>query len=214
MKQKHILFDLDGTIVRSDPGITKGVQKSLEYFGIYEKIEELKKFVGPPMVESYTEFYNLTLEQYEKALSIFHAYYKTVGIFECELYEGIEEMLQILSKDNKLYIATSKPETEAKRVIDHFGLNKYFTFIGGADGDFNTKRATKTAVIEYVLESNGIMDKSSAIMVGDKSHDIVGAFNAGLKSVAVLYGYGTVDEFEAADYIVKNVQDLRDMFLC
>ena len=110
MKQKHILFDLDGTIVRSDPGITRGVQKSLEHFGIYEELENLKKFVGPPLVESYTKLYGLSLLQYEKALEIFHEYYRSTGIFECELYEGIEEMLKVLSKDYRLYIATSKPE--------------------------------------------------------------------------------------------------------
>ena len=214
MKQKHILFDLDGTIVRSDLGITKGVQKSLEHFGIYEELDDLKKFVGPPMVESYTNFYGFSLEQYKEALDVFHDYYRTVGIFECELYEGIEEMLDSLSKEYKLYVATSKPEREAKRVIEHFGLDKYFTFVGGSDGDFNTKRATKTAVIEYVLETNKIMDRGFAIMVGDKSHDIVGAGNAGLKSVGVLYGYGDLEEFEGANYIVKNVEDLRDMFLC
>lgn len=214
MKQKHILFDLDGTIVRSDLGITKGVQKSLEHFGIYEELDDLKKFVGPPMVESYTNFYGFSLEQYKEALDIFHDYYRTVGIFECELYDGIEEMLNSLSKEYKLYVATSKPEREAKRVIEHFGLDKYFTFVGGSDGDFNTKRDTKTAVIEYVLETNKIMDRGFAIMVGDKSHDIVGAGNAGLKSIGVLYGYGGLEEFEGANYIVKNVEDLRDMFLC
>ena len=214
MKQKHILFDLDGTIVRSDLGITKGVQKSLEHFGIYEELDDLKKFVGPPMVESYTNFYGFSLEQYKEALDVFHDYYRSVGIFECELYEGIEEMLESLSKEYKLYVATSKPEREARRVIEHFGLDKYFTFVGGSDGDFNTKRATKTAVIEYVLETNKIMDRGFAIMVGDKSHDIVGAGNAGLKSIGVLYGYGDLEEFEGANYIVKNVEDLRDMFLC
>ena len=214
MKQKHILFDLDGTIVRSDLGITKGVQKSLEHFGIYEELDDLKKFVGPPMVESYTNFYGFSLEQYKEALDVFHDYYRSVGIFECELYEGIEEMLDSLSKEYKLYVATSKPEREAKRVIEHFGLDKYFTFVGGSDGDFNTKRATKTAVIEYVMETNKIMDRGFAIMVGDKSHDIVGAGNAGLKSIGVLYGYGDLEEFEGANYIVKNVEDLRDMFLC
>lgn len=214
MKQKHILFDLDGTIVRSDLGITRGVQKSLEHFGIYEELDDLKKFVGPPMVESYTNFYGFSLEQYKEALDVFHDYYRTVGIFECELYDGIEEMLDSLSKEYKLYLATSKPEREARRVIEHFGLDKYFTFVGGSDGDFNTKRATKTAVIEYVLETNKIMDRGFAIMVGDKSHDIVGAGNAGLKSIGVLYGYGGLEEFEGANYIVKNVEDLRDMFLC
>lgn len=214
MKQKHILFDLDGTIVRSDPGITRGVQKSLENFGIYEEPENLKKFVGPPLVESYTKLYGLSLLQYEKALEIFHEYYRSVGIFECELYEGIEEMLKVLSKDYRLYIATSKPEREARRVIEHFGLNKYFTFVGGSDGDFNTKRSTKAAVIEYVLKSNNIEDKTAAIMVGDKIHDIVGADTVGLKSIGILYGYGSMEEFDKANYIVRTVDDLREMFIC
>lgn len=214
MKQKHILFDLDGTIVRSDPGITRGVQKSLEHFGIYEEPENLKKFVGPPLVESYTKIYGLSLLQYEKALEIFHEYYRSTGIFECELYEGIEEMLKVLSKDYRLYIATSKPEKEARRVIEHFGLDKYFTFVGGSDGDFNTKRSTKAAVIEYVLKSNNIEDKTAAIMVGDKVHDIVGANTVGLKSIGILYGYGSMEEFDKANYIVRNVDDLREMFIC
>lgn len=214
MKQKHILFDLDGTIVKSDLGITKGVQKSLEHFGIKESLEDLKKFVGPPMVESYTNFYGFSLKQYEEALCVFHKYYKSVGIFECELYEGIEEMLKELSAKYKLYIATSKPEFEARRVIEHFGLDKYFTFVGGADGDFNTKRSTKASVIEYVLESSKIEDRESAIMTGDKSHDIAGAKSVGLKSIGVLYGYGGLDEFAEANYIVKSVKDLREMFLC
>ena len=214
MKQKHILFDLDGTIVRSDPGITRGVQKSLEHFGIYEEPENLKKFVGPPLVESYTKLYGLSLLQYEKALEIFHEYYRSTGIFECELYEGIEEMLKVLSVEYRLYIATSKPEKEARRVIEHFGLDKYFTFVGGSDGDFNTKRSTKAAVIEYVLKSNNIEDKTAAIMVGDKVHDIVGANTVGLKSIGVLYGYGSMEEFDKANYIVRNVDYLREMFIC
>ena len=214
MKQKHILFDLDGTIVRSDPGITRGVQKSLEQFGIYEEPENLKKFVGPPLVESYTKLYGLSLLQYEKALEIFHEYYRSTGIFECELYEGIEEMLKVLSVEYRLYIATSKPEKEARRVIEHFGLDKYFTFVGGSDGDFNTKRSTKAAVIEYVLKSNNIEDKTAAIMVGDKIHDIVGANTVGLKSIGILYGYGSMGEFDKANYIVRTVDDLREMFIC
>ena len=119
-----------------------------------------------------------------------------------------------LSKKYNLYVATSKPEKEARRVIEHFGLDKYFTYVGGADGDFNTKRATKTAVIEYVLETNKIMDRDYAIMIGDKSHDIVGATNTGLKSIGVLYGYGGIEELEGANYIIKNVDDLREMFIC
>ena len=123
-------------------------------------------------------------------------------------------MLKELSVNYKLYIATSKPEFEARRVIEHFELNKYFTFVGGSDGDFNTKRATKAAVIEYVLKSNKIEDKDDAVMIGDKSHDIVGAKNLGLKSIGVLYGYGGLDEFTDANYIVKSVKDLREMFIC
>ncbi len=94
-----------------------------------------------------------------------------------------------------------------------YPLIKSIIFSGFDDFDY-AKEAIKMGVIEYVLKSNKIEDKDDAVMIGDKSHDIVGAKNLGLKSIGVLYGYGGLDEFTDANYIVKSVEDLREMFIC
>lgn len=211
-----ILFDLDGTITDSYPGITAGVRYSLEQLGIIEEdIANLKRFVGPPLHEIYAKYYGIVGEDYVKALDFFHAYYRSQGIFECTVFAGVEEMLRrLLANGKRLYLATSKPEPEAKRVMDHFDLSKYFTFIGGSDGDLGTSRDTKAKVIAYVMERNHL-SKESCIMVGDKSYDIVGAKTVGISSVGVLYGYGSVHEFieSGADFICRDLDELEELLL-
>lgn len=212
MNIKNILFDLDGTIIKSDKGIIKSILLSLEEIGIKENdIEKLKAFLGPPLYDSYKKYYGISDEDYEKALDVFHEYYRLKGIFECELYPNVEETLKTLNeKGYNLFLATSKPEIEAKRIILYFGLDKYFKFIGGSDGDRGGKRSNKTAVIKYVLNENNIIDVNECIMVGDRYHDIEGAKNLGIKSVAVLYGYGSIEEFKEyeADIIIEDIKDL------
>lgn len=211
-----VLFDLDGTITDSYPGITAGVKYSLEGLGIIEEdIDNLKRFVGPPLHETYERCYGVAGEEYLKALSLFHVYYRSRGIFECTVFDGVEELLKRLQKHGKrIFLATSKPEPEAKRVVEHFGLTKYFTFIGGSDGDLGTARDTKGKVIEYVIESVGL-DKADCVMVGDKSYDIIGARSAGIASVGILYGYGDIKELieSGADHICKDLGELEAFLL-
>lgn len=215
-EKKNILFDLDGTITESELGITKSVQIGLQRVGIIEtNLTSLKTFIGPPLHVSFQKYYGISGEDYKKALDGFHEYYRTKGIFECEIYLGIEILLKKLrAKGKHLFVATSKPETEAKRVLEYFGLTKYFDFIGGSDGDLGTTRSTKALVIQYVLEKNGLK-KSDCIMIGDRSHDIIGAKEVGLSSVGVLYGYGDrVELYEAgADYICEDVQELEHLLM-
>lgn len=217
MRAEYILFDLDGTIIKSDSGITKSFQAALSYFGIREKnIEILKSFVGPPLHESFMNHYQFTDEMYEKALKVFRKYYMEKGIYECELYPDVVECLRALRESGrKLYIATSKPEPQAKKVIRHLGIEKYFQMIGGADGDRNTSRATKAAVIDYVLKENKIYNIEKVLMVGDRSHDIIGAKANGLLSAGLLYGYGTREELESAgaDKIYENIRELKEYIL-
>lgn len=217
MKFKNILFDLDGTIIKSDMGVTKGVKLSLEAIGIEVGDESvLLKFLGPPLYESYKKYYAISDKQYEKALDVFHTYYRSKGIFECELYDGIELALANLKKAGaRLFIATSKPEREARRVIEHFSLDKYFDFVGGSDGDHGTSRCTKTAVIEYVMASNNLNNKTEVLMVGDRFHDIEGAKNVKIACLSVLYGYGSLAEFKKyqTDYIVEKPNDIADFIL-
>ncbi|WP_293978706.1 HAD family hydrolase [uncultured Clostridium sp.] len=210
---QYILFDLDGTLTDSGEGITKAAQYALKHFGIeVEDLNDLRKFVGPPLRDSYKNFYDFDDEKAEIGITKFREYYTDKGIYENKVYDGVEETLKAL-KDNgkKLIVATSKPEVHAKVVLDHFDLAKYFDFIGGAD--LEETRVRKSDVIKYSMENVGIDDLSKVIMVGDREHDIIGAKENNIKSIGVLYGYGDVVELTQAraDYVVEKPQDIIDI---
>jgi len=207
---QYLLLDLDGTITDPMIGITRSVQYALSFFGIkILNLEELCPFIGPPLIDSFKEFYHFTDEQAQIALKKYREYFADKGLFENNVYDGIEDFLQSqINQGKELMIATSKPEPFAKQILEHFKLDHYFSFIGGATLDGT--RSTKTDVIKYVLESNQITDLSSVIMVGDRKHDIIGARNNGIASIGVLYGYGNKAELEnaGADYIVADINEL------
>ncbi len=209
---KHIFFDLDGTLVESALGITKAVQRALAHFGIVEKnLEKLEVFIGPPLFDSFQKYYHFSKEQYDTAIDVFHDYYNSIGIFECKLYDGIEDVLrELVENGKKLYVASSKPEEQARKVITHFGLDDYFVFVGGADGDHGTKRSTKAAVIEYVMRENHLSNQKDIAMVGDRCHDVLGARENHLPCVGVLYGYGNQRELEQvkATVIVRSPKQI------
>lgn len=211
MKQKHILFDLDGTLTDPMMGITKSVRYALNYYGIeVNDLNDLLPFIGPPLRDSFQEYYGFDEAKANEAVEKYREYYKNDGIFDNKVYRGMKECLQTL-KDNgkKLYVATSKPEFFAKQIIDHFSLSEYFEYIGGSE--FNS-REKKAEVIEYVLKTNQI-DNDDVIMVGDRKHDIIGAHENKIPCVGVLYGYGTEDELKQyqADYLVASVEELTEL---
>lgn len=211
MKQKHILFDLDGTLTDPMMGITKSVRYALNYYGIEVKdLNDLLPFIGPPLRDSFKEYYGFDEAKANEAVEKYREYYKIDGIFDNKVYQGMVECLQTL-KDNgkKLYVATSKPEFFAKQIIEHFSLSKYFEYVGGSE--FNS-REKKAEVIEYVLKTNQI-DNDDVIMVGDRKHDIIGAHENKIPCVGVLYGYGTEDELKQyqADYLVSTVEELTEL---
>lgn len=211
MKQKHILFDLDGTLTDPMMGITKSVRYALNYYGIeVNDLNDLLPFIGPPLRDSFKEYYGFDEAKANEAVEKYREYYKNDGIFDNKVYRGMKECLQTL-KDNgkKLYVATSKPEFFAKQIIDHFSLSEYFEYIGGSE--FNS-REKKAEVIEYVLKTNQI-DNNDVIMVGDRKHDIIGAHENKIPCVGVLYGYGTEDELKQyqADYLVASVEELTEL---
>lgn len=212
---QYILFDLDGTLTDSGDGIIKAIQYSLKYFGIEVKdLDDLRKFVGPPLRDSYKKFYSFDDEKAEIGIEKFREYYIDKGIYENKVYDGIEDTLKTLKENGKtLIIATSKPEVHAKIVLEHFNLTKYFDFIGGAD--LEETRVKKGDVIKYALEQAKITDLSKAIMIGDREYDIIGARDNNIKSIGVLYGYGDVVEFTQAraSYVVKTPKDLLEILL-
>ena len=195
-KKKYILFDLDGTLTDPKEGITKSVQHSLRRFGIEEEnLDALCPFIGPPLRDSYMKFYGFSEEQATEAIGVYREYFCKDGWVQNKVYPGIRRLLKDLrSAGRKLYVATSKPEPFAVQILEHFELAEFFDFIGGAC--MNESRTDKYEVIEYVIESCNITDRNEVVMVGDRSHDMIGAKKAGLHSIGVLYGYGSKEELE------------------
>lgn len=211
----YVLLDLDGTITNPKEGITKSVQYALKHMGIeVEDLDSLCKYIGPPLRDSFMEFWGFDKAQAEQALLYYREYFSTKGIFQNEVYAGMEKMLLNLVKAEKqLIVATSKPEVFAKQIFDYFGLTKYFKDICGSMLDGT--RDKKGEVIQYALEKNNITNLDQVIMVGDRLHDIKGAKENGIASLGVLYGFGSRDELqeEGATYIVQTVEALGELLL-
>ena len=207
---KYILFDLDGTLTDPGLGITNSVMYALKKFNIdVEERASLYKFIGPPLMDSFKMFYGFSEEDSELGVKYYREYFKERGLYENEVYDGIEELLKALKDQNKsLIIATSKPDEFAVEIVKHFHLDQYFDFVAGATMD--SSRSKKADVIEYAIKNCNITDLSSAIMIGDREHDILGAKQVGLDSIGVLFGYGNYAELEAAGatHIVEKPADI------
>lgn len=212
---EYILFDFDGTIVNSEEGITKGVAYSLKQLGIeITDLNKLRVFIGPPLRESYIEFYGLDEDQLAKATVAYRDYYHAKGLFECHPYKGIAQLLHRLKNTGKkVILATSKPQYFAEEILKKFDLIHYFDFISGSGLDGS--RTDKAQVIAYALEQCRINDLDKVLMVGDRKYDVMGAKTAGLRCATVLYGFGDRAEFEkaGADYIVTDVTELESLLL-
>jgi phosphoglycolate phosphatase len=211
--ERYIFFDLDGTLTDSAPGIVKAVTYSLEQLGIpLPPAEVMHKFVGPPLLWSYDHWCGMDLEKSWEAVWKFREYYNVTGVYENSVYDGVPEMLDALRAAGcNLVLATSKPEEFALRILEHFDLAQYFSVVVGSE--FDGTRVKKSEVVEYALQQLGAPEKSSAVMIGDREHDIFGAKANGLDSVGVLFGYGSREELQSAgaDYIVETVQKLNEL---
>ena len=195
---RTVLFDLDGTLTDSGLGITNAAMYALKQMG-YEvpAREELYKFIGPPLHGSFRKFYGMDEPTSVEAVRQFRVYYNEMGgILENEVYEGVVEMLRDLKNAGlRLMIATSKPEHAAIRVMHHFSLDEFVPdIIGGRDDD---SRNTKGKVIAYALREYGV-DPATAIMVGDREHDVLGATENSIPCIGVTWGYGDRPELEQA----------------
>lgn len=215
---KNILFDVDGTLTDPVLGITNSAMYALSKFGInVSDRTELYKFIGPPLKDSFKNFYGFSEEDSVLAVKYFREVYNVTGLFENEVYEGIPEALAKLKEAGcRLIVATCKPEPIAKSVLEHFGLDKYFEFLAGST--FDGKRIEKADVVAHALTSCGITtpeDIENTIMVGDRSHDILGAAANNLDTIAVLYGYGSMKEFQECDaaYIVSTPDGICNICL-
>lgn len=212
--KRAVLFDLDGTIIDSAPGIIRSAQHALSYFGREMDEVSLRPFIGPPLKDCFTDVCGLSDEDAEKAVVYYRERYGTVGKFECTVYPGVKELLKALNEAGKLVLlATSKPEKFAVDILEHFDLAKYFHRIGGAT--FDHGRETKEAVIEYVLSYGGGISPADAVMVGDRKFDITGARAFGMANIGVLYGFGSRKELEeaGADCLAETAEEVKELLV-
>ncbi len=204
---KHILFDLDGTLTDSGPGIMNCAKATLAHYGLPIPSEaELRTFVGPPLHDSFIRF-GVSTEEADRAVEIYRERYIPIGAYENDPYPGIRELLEQLCQDgHKLYVATSKPEEISIKILEHFDLAKYFTIICGASLDLS--RSSKAAVIAYLLAQTGRSERT--IMVGDTAFDVIGAKAHGIPTVGVAWGYGKVEDMvnAGAVAIVNTMEEL------
>ena len=191
MCEKAILFDLDGTLNDSAEGIINCVIHTFNHFGLpYKNRGELEVFIGPPLREMFVKF-GVPPEKAEEALKVYRSRYVGKGMFECQIYPGIKEMLKTLKdKGYTLFVATSKPEEMAIEIIKKIGIYNFFEDIYGATLD--KSRDKKEEVLEYLLQKNPKIKK--ALMIGDTLFDVVGAKMHNIPTVAVSWGYGNVKE--------------------
>jgi phosphoglycolate phosphatase len=210
-----ILFDLDGTLTDPYEGISKSVQFALSKFNIIEEDEaRLRKMIGPPLMHSLKKYYDFSDEQYKEAIIHYREYFVKKGIFENKIYEGIRSLLVDLTNAGKIVrLASSKPEVFAKQILEMFSIDSFFNHISGSSLD--GKIIEKPQVVKKAIGDISPGDFEHTVMVGDREYDIQGAIANSIDSIGVLYGFGSYDELKnaGATYIVKSVQELRELLL-
>lgn len=208
-----LIFDLDGTLTDSAPGILNCYRHTLSVMG-FDEPDNIMSVLGPPLYDSFAQLCGMNEVQVNEAVRIYRTRYADTGLYENNVYSGIPEMLRQLKNNGKsLLVATSKPEVFAIEILERFRLAEYFDVIGGAD--INGSRNEKCEVIEYVLDRAGISDRNGILMIGDRYHDINGAKKCGIPCMAVLWGYGSYEELtqHGAEIIANTPQEAADIII-
>jgi len=210
------LFDLDGTLTDPKLGITKSFQYALSAFGIYEELDSLTKFIGPPLREPFKNFYGFSDFDTEKAVAKFREYFAVTGLYENEVYPAIPETIQTLRDNGKvLAVVTSKVKDYANKILIHFNLDGYFVLVSGDEMDGSLTKNGKRDLISIALNALDPERKMTAVMIGDRKHDIIGANDTGIDSIGVTWGYGSDDELKTAGAtrIVNDVDGLYSLIM-
>ncbi len=191
-----VCIDLDGTLTDPQVGITRCIQHALEQLGRdAPEPQDLTWCIGPPLQESFQKLLG-NAEDANRALSFYRERFTKIGLYENELYDGIPSALtEMVSAGDQLFVATRKPTIFAERIIQHFGLAQYFETVFGSELDGT--RADKTELLAWIIEQRALRPSDTS-MIGDRRHDIIGARNNSLRSIGVLYGYGSREELTEA----------------
>jgi phosphoglycolate phosphatase len=208
-----VLWDLDGTIVDSAEGIYVSFEHTFTEMGMeVPDRATLRKFLGPPLIETFGELMGMSHDDTVRAMRIYRENYHAVGAFKGTPFDGVVEVIeQVRAAGIPTALATSKAATAARLVTDHFDLNRLFDVYACATDD--DSRKTKEEVVEHalaLLAEQGI-DTSRSVLIGDRIHDVDGAFLHGIDCVLVEWGYGTEEEFARATSSVATIADLSEL---
>lgn len=211
MVYRSVIFDLDGTLSDSSEGIMKGVRYAMERFGVTDIPEEtLRRFIGPPLYDTFSQIFGLTSEQADRAVTLYREYYIPKGMYENRLYPGIKELLERLNAAGAaLYICTSKPKAVTDRVLDYLGVAEAFQGVVGASMDRSLN--DKPSLLRLLLQER--QPTRPAVMVGDTRFDLEAAAACGLEAIAVRWGFGLEEELARADWQAETPQALGDYLL-
>lgn len=196
----QVFFDFDGTIVNSERGIVRAVKAMVAELNLDPLLDaQYRLFIGPTITDSLKKFYpSLSEKQVNKAVAAYKANYESAGLFDLEIYPGIEAALSTMkSSGYRLNIASAKPERVLRQIVDKFQLNDYFVGTYGASDD-NTSRVKKADILAYALEASHALP-SRSVMVGDRYTDMKGGNENHVKTLGVTYGFGDAAELRAAD---------------
>ncbi len=210
---QHIIFDLDGTISNPEAGILNGYKYTFPTLNIDTPDDAtLRTLIGPPLRKVFEEMYNQHSDTATQAIATYRVYYNQLGgAFENELYEGMIELIQSLHRQQKtLHIATHKGAM-VHEILKHFKIRDYFSRLQHYNEEKNI--VTKEKMIELILDEEKITDLHNTVMIGDRHSDIEAAKYTGIKSIGVTYGFGSVEEIEAAnpDFVANNVAELHSI---
>ncbi len=212
---KYNLFDLDGTLTDPAPGITSSVMYALERSGLaVPPREELYRYIGPPLVFSFKEYAGMDEEAAVRALGFYRERFSAGGLFENEIYPGIAELLEKLKRGGgKVILATGKPEEFAVMILEHFGILKYFDFVAG--NTLDEKRPEKRDVFNHIISVFPDIGPDNTVMVGDRCYDILAAKEFSVRSVGVLFGFGSEEELKesGADMLAASAAELERLLI-
>ena len=209
----HIIFDLDGTLTDNTQGIISSLKYSLKKMHIDDYPENLLDgFIGPPLQWGFSQLFGLNERDTKLAVEYFREFYGENGWYQNVPYDGVLEMMAELDKLGKrMYIATSKLEKYAVKIVEHFEMDKYIIQLKGAD--YHAKKATKTQIIFDVLTTQQLIPSKEIAMVGDTVYDMEGGKENGLSTIAVGYGFGKENELKATqpDFFIEDVEELFEV---
>ncbi len=195
----HLLFDLDGTLTDSRPGIIASIRHALSENGLpVPAAADLTWSIGPPLLETFRHLVgpDASEELYQKTLADYREHYAAFGIFDNSVYpEIIETLTALRAEGHTLHVATSKAECYARPIIEHFDLTPHFFSVNGSELDGT--RADKAELIAHILQLYRI-PATDAVMIGDREFDMRGAQKNGLSAIGVLWGYGSGGELMKA----------------